>query len=415
MHEPDQEKTSVVTERGLYCYQVMPFGLKNAGATYQRLVNKMFAPLIGWNMEVYVDDMLVKSRLSTQHENDLAEAFNILRKYHMKLNPDKCTFGFRALTDELFLYLAVSETAVSSALVKEENGRQVPVYYTSKALVDVETRYPSIEKMALALIVAARRLRPYFQAHAIHVLTNLPLKQVLQKPETSGRLMKWAVELGEYDIRYKPRTAVKGQAIADFIADLTPGLIPQSEDIPLGTHDGHSADPELWTIYVDGSSNGQGCGAGVVLLSPSKECMEVALRFGFKTSNKEAEYEALIAGLQVARGQGAKHLLVHSDSMYNQVSGEYQVKGERLSAYKKQVQQLLAEFPKWEIQQISRSENRNADALSQLATAYQTNVGRTIPVTFVPQSSTEKTLVVYAMNVPGHDSWMCSIIKYLNT
>lgn len=157
--------------------------------------------------------------------------------------------------DELFIYLATSETAVSSALVKEENGHQIPVYYTSKALLDAETRYPPIEKMALALIVAARRSRPYFQAHAITVLTDLPLKQVLQKPETLGGLMKWAIELGEYDLRYKPRTAIKGQVMADFIADLTPNMELQEKNDVDNVTPQSSPDPELWTVYIDGSSN----------------------------------------------------------------------------------------------------------------------------------------------------------------
>jgi hypothetical protein len=93
MHPADQEKTAFITDQGLYCYQVMPFGLKNAGATFQRLMNKMFREQIGRNMEVYVDDILVKSILSIDHVSDLQEAFRILKQYRMKLNPAKCAFG----------------------------------------------------------------------------------------------------------------------------------------------------------------------------------------------------------------------------------------------------------------------------------------------------------------------------------
>ena len=93
MDEADQEKTSFVTSQGLFCYEVMPFGLKNAGATYQRLVNHMLRPQIGWNVEVYVDDMLVKSLDEGRHLDDLQETFNTLRRYNMKLNPSKCAFG----------------------------------------------------------------------------------------------------------------------------------------------------------------------------------------------------------------------------------------------------------------------------------------------------------------------------------
>ena len=93
MNEADQKKTSFITSQGLFCYEVMPFGLKNAGATYQRLVNHMFCPQIGWNVKVYVDDILVKSLDKGKHLDDLQETFNTLRRYSMKLNPSKCAFG----------------------------------------------------------------------------------------------------------------------------------------------------------------------------------------------------------------------------------------------------------------------------------------------------------------------------------
>jgi hypothetical protein len=121
--------------------------------------------------------------------------------------------------EPLYIYLAVSDSAVSSALVREDQGVQKPVYYTSRALRGAETRYPQIEKLAFALVTSARKLRPYFQAHTVRVLTNHPLKKVLFKPDTLGHLLNWAVELGEFDIEYLPRAAVKGQAIADFIAE----------------------------------------------------------------------------------------------------------------------------------------------------------------------------------------------------
>ena len=92
MAEEDQEKTAFVTSQGLYCYKVMPFGLKNAEATYQRLVNQMFEKQIGRNVEVYINDMLVKSKEEEDHLDDLKETFNTLRQYNIKLNPSKCAF-----------------------------------------------------------------------------------------------------------------------------------------------------------------------------------------------------------------------------------------------------------------------------------------------------------------------------------
>ena len=105
MDEEDQEKTSFVTSQGLYCYKVMPFGLKNIGATYQRLVNRMFSHQIGSNVEVYVDDMLVKSKDEANHLDDLKETFSTLRNYNMKLNHAKCVF---AVASGKFFELMVS-------------------------------------------------------------------------------------------------------------------------------------------------------------------------------------------------------------------------------------------------------------------------------------------------------------------
>ena len=111
MAEEDQEKTAFVTSQGLYCYKVMPFGLKNTGVTYQRLVNQIFKKQIGRNVEVYVDDMLVKSREKEDHLDDLRETFNTLRQYHMKLNPSKCAFG---VSSGKFLGFIISQRGIEA-------------------------------------------------------------------------------------------------------------------------------------------------------------------------------------------------------------------------------------------------------------------------------------------------------------
>ena len=115
MDEADQEKTSFFTSQGLFCYEVMPFGLKNAGATYQLLVNHMFRPQIGRNIEVYVDDMLVKSLDEGKHLDDLQETYNTLKRYDMKLNPSKCTFG---VASGKFLGFMVSHRGIEANLKK---------------------------------------------------------------------------------------------------------------------------------------------------------------------------------------------------------------------------------------------------------------------------------------------------------
>lgn len=111
----DQEITSFVTDYGLYCYKVMPFGLKNAGAIYQRLVNHMFRNQIRRNIDGYVDDMLVKSQYAHSHLGDLAETFDTLRHYRMKLNPTKYAFG---VLSGKFLGFLVSHRGIEANPVK---------------------------------------------------------------------------------------------------------------------------------------------------------------------------------------------------------------------------------------------------------------------------------------------------------
>ena len=131
--------------------------------------------------------------------------------------------------EQLFIYLAVSKSTVGVVLIREEEGKQFSVYYVSKSLLDVETHYTQLEKLAFALITIARKLRPYFQCHPITMLTTYPLKNILHKLELSGRLTKWTVKLSEYDITFQPRTALKSQVLADFITDFTPNVTPQAD------------------------------------------------------------------------------------------------------------------------------------------------------------------------------------------
>ena len=111
MNEQDKESTTFITNMGLFCYRVMTFGLKNAGSTYQRLVNKVFKPLIGHTMEVYVDDMNTKSREPKDHVRHLEETFELLRRYEMKLNPEKCVFG---VSSSKFLGYLVSHRGIEA-------------------------------------------------------------------------------------------------------------------------------------------------------------------------------------------------------------------------------------------------------------------------------------------------------------
>ncbi|KAF8114106.1 hypothetical protein N665_0042s0028 [Sinapis alba] len=161
--------------------------------------------------------------------------------------------------DTLYLYIAVSPFAVSSVLIKEDRGEQHPIFYTSKCLTDAKTRYPTLERMALAIVTSARKLRPYFQSHSIVVLTDLPLQIILQNAYQSGRLSKLAIELSEYDITYKGRPTIKAQVLADFIIEIPPDQAAEI-DIPVRS----------WILHVNGVSSNKGSGIGVHLQSPTR-------------------------------------------------------------------------------------------------------------------------------------------------
>ena len=123
--------------------------------------------------------------------------------------------------DTLYLYLAASDIAVSAALFKECGDAKLrSVFFVSKSLTDVETGYTHLERAALALRTAAQKLRPYFQAHPVVVLTDLPLRGTIHKQDLSERMACWAMELSEYGIQYKPRLSKKGQVLVDFLAEI---------------------------------------------------------------------------------------------------------------------------------------------------------------------------------------------------
>ena len=263
-----------------------------------------------------------------------------------------------------------------------------------------------MEKLILALVTAARKVRPYFQAHTIEIPTEYPMKQVLHKSETSGRLMKWALELSEFDIRYKLKTIIKGQVLADFVMEFTPAeLIADTQATP---------DLSIWKLFVDGAANAQGSGAGLILTSPEGIDIEYALRFGFQASNNEAEYEVIIAGLNLAHSMEVNQLEVCSDSqlVVKQIEDTYEAKGEKMILYLKKVRELLRKFVLVQIRHIPRAENSRADALAKLVTTTQEDLNKQTPV----EHLAEPSINVYDEEVSpimSEPSWMDPIWDYL--
>nr|CAN67251.1 hypothetical protein VITISV_026553 [Vitis vinifera] len=469
MSPTDEEKTAFITPCGLYCYKVMPFGLKNAGATYQRLMTKIFKPLIGHTVEVYIDDIVVKSKTREEHVLHLQEVFHLLRKYGMKLKPSKCAFGVSAgkflgfmvspkgievspdqvkavmetppprskkelqrltgklvalgcfiarFTDELrpfflairkvgtsgwtdsyqnafkkikhcltqppilsspipkeklYMYLAVSKWAISIVLFRCPSPKeQKPIYYVSRALADVETRYSKMELTALALRSAAQKLRPYFQVHPVVVLTDQPLRNILHKPDLIGRMLQWTIELSEFGIEFQPKLSMKGQVMADFVLEYARRPNQHQE----------SNEKEWWTLRVDGASRSSGSGVGLLLQSPTGEHLQQAIRLGFPASYNEAEYEVILSGLDLALALSVSKLQVYSDSqlVVRHVQEEYEAKDARMARYLTKVRDTLQRFTEWTVEKIRLTENGRADALAGIAASLPIKEAILLPI-----------------------------------
>uniref|UniRef100_A0A2N9GJR4 RNase H type-1 domain-containing protein n=1 Tax=Fagus sylvatica TaxID=28930 RepID=A0A2N9GJR4_FAGSY len=397
MSAADQDKIAFITPKGTYYYKVMSFGLKNAGATYQRLVTKMFEHMIGKTVEVYIDNMLVKSLREENHVANLLQVFNILRESRLRLNASKCTFG---VSSGKFLgHLVQRLTGMVAALSR---------FILRKAMDETELRYLPLEKAALALLQTAKKLPHYFQSSTVTVLSDLPLKMLLQRSDFSGRITRWGVHLGSLSVEYKPRTAIKGQVLAEFQYDPSNPSILMPAETQLGLITGK------WELFVDEASNSKGSGAGIVLVSPEGLILEQAIRLKFSASYNEAEYETLLIGLKTAKKLGASHLQIFCDSqlVVNQISGEYQAKDERMSAYLIVARTLLAEFDSTHAAQIGREHNSHADILAKLATALESDIQITVCIEMLDQPSFQNH-EVSVCSISDQPSWMDPILSYL--
>nr|GEU71979.1 reverse transcriptase domain-containing protein [Tanacetum cinerariifolium] len=376
------------------------------------------------NIEVYVDDLVVKSHTETEMLRDIDETFRTLRKINMKLNLKKCTFGavegvflgyvvtlegikpcfdktaavlqlpslqtikevqslngklaslnrflsksaakslplFKTLKkcikksdfhwtseakqafkqlkqhlselpllvvpkpkEELIVYLSATYGAISAVLMTKRGAIQTRVYFISRALQGPELNYTPMEKLVMSLVFTTKRLRRYFQAHPIAVITDQPIKKIMSRPDVAARLQKWSVMLGEHNIMYRPKTSVKGQVLGDFLTEMSDENPPAA----LG---------------------------------------RISTR-AFAASNNEAEYEALIAGLQIAAQMGVQnvHVSVDSKLVANQFLGTYVAKEENMIKYLEKVKSLVSGFTNFSISQVPQRKKKKADALSKIA------------------------------------------------
>ncbi|XP_074377178.1 uncharacterized protein LOC141718697 [Apium graveolens] len=312
--------------------------------------------------------------------------------------------------EPLSLYIAAGPKAVSSALVREEGGMQNPIYYVSQVLKDAETRYPNLEKFSLALVHSRRKLRKYFQGREIRVVTDQQLRKIIHKPDASGRLVNWAIELSQFNIKFVPHMAIKAQALAEFVMECTfpKQQLPSSHEItPEETNPG----TEFWNLYVDGSSTAERSGAGLILMSSKGFTIQQAITFAFKIRNNQAEYEALISGLRLKKSLGISKVIVYSDSqiVVKQTSGEYITKDPTLAQYQAMVRNILEATPDITILQINREENNKADELSKLI-QNTSDFASSVYFEELKPTSTERSEVLY---IRSADNWMTPYIAYL--
>jgi hypothetical protein len=196
---------------------------------------------------------------------------------------------------------------------------QKPVYYASDVLHEAKARYLETHKLIYDVLVASKKLRHYFQAHRVVVVTSYPLKAILHNSNATSNIAKWATELAEFQLDFQPRHAVKSHVLADFIVEWTPspsapgGPDPDSDPTPVEPRAPVFTEPH-WTLFFDGSARQQGGGAEVVLIDPSGDQVKYRVHLEFKATNNMAEYEALIFGLTAALSLGIRQLLVKGDS-----------------------------------------------------------------------------------------------------
>jgi hypothetical protein len=203
--------------------------------------------------------------------------------------------------ENLLLYIAATTHVISSAIIVECSkeghafGVQRPVYFISEVLSKSKVLFPAVQKLLYAILITSRKLRHYFDEYKITVITDFPLADILHNQDATGCISMWAVELGALSIDLKPRTAIKSQALVDFIAEWRENQIPT----PVNK-------PEHWTMYFDGSLKLDGGGARVLFISPKGKQLKYVLQLLWEVSNNEAEYEALLHGLRLAISLGIK-------------------------------------------------------------------------------------------------------------
>jgi ribonuclease HI/transposase InsO family protein len=234
---------------------------------------------------------------------------------------------------------------------------QRPVYYVSEVLYETKAHYSQIQKLLYAVVLARPKLRHYFEAHPVTVVSSFPLGEIIRNPDATGRIAKWSMELMGETLAYTPHKAINSQILADFIAEWTDTQLrpPQIQ-------------AECWTLYFDGSVMKTGAGAGLLFISPLGEHMRYAVCLHFPATNNMAEYEALLCGIRITIETGIKHLDIRGDSqlVIDQVMKNAGCHDDKMEAYCNTVRALEDKFYGIEVNHVPRRYNEEANELAKI-------------------------------------------------
>ncbi|GJV72171.1 putative nucleotidyltransferase, ribonuclease H [Tanacetum coccineum] len=378
----DEEKTTFHTDEGVFCYTKMPFRLKNARATYQRLVDTIFEGQIGRNLEAYVDDMVIKSKTELEMIKDIEETFLTLKKVNMKVNPKRCSFG----RDEgKSLGYIVTFEGIRANPEKEKAIVNMPSPTNLKKMQRLSGKLAALNKF---LSKVAKKALPCLDT--LKRCTNKKdFHWTTEAEEAYQEMKKLIAELPTLTTPKKEEELMGIEINYPPIKKLVLALVHAARRLRSGPHDtlaeGKSreeqeapkakapenlgTEADLWKLYTDGASNEHGSRAGLILIDPKGAEYSYALRLNFANSNNDAEYEALLAGLRIAAKIKVEkmHTFVDSKLVASQVEGSYEAKSEKTKKYKEKTLEMIRSFNNFQISHIPREDNKRADALSKLA------------------------------------------------
>ncbi|XP_061993943.1 uncharacterized protein LOC133711878 [Rosa rugosa] len=452
----------------------MPFGLKNAGAMYQRAMNLIFHDILGKILEVYIDDVVIKSKQRCNHIADLRKRgievsedkakavinaspprtkkelqrllgkINFLRRFISnstgKIQPFSALLKLQGQTEfvwevkhqEAFdsikaylanppvlvppkpnqllkLYISAAEASIGSLLAQnDEAGVEHAIFYFSRTLTDCETRYTPMEKLCLTLYFSACKLRNYMLSFTTCIIAQTDL-------------------------------AVKGQAIADFLAHHPMLDAPELRELEVAANlwgmacHIHCCKPftvsqaavmlQPWVLYFDGSRTDTMAGAGIALENPAGDHFSYSFQLEFQCTNNQAEYEALIIGLEVLLEIGIRDVQILGDSLLviNQLCNEFRCNSFTLVPYWNRTLELLDQFDNVHLEHIPRERNFAANELAQLATGVTLRYGvrerilkverRTLPSWMARRDTPDDTSVATLESIDV--DWRIPLINYL--